>query len=293
VESSVWNFKVNNPSICVAQKGSFIAFDYYTRTFDFRPERAFLENYYAILQQMTSSDNQQPKETSTCKLGQYLNPKSWIYSCIEKYPGLDSVPDYLGRIRRKMSLMAWIEEKFKKPNNEAHNKKLQELYVYSWVLIEAVLYICLMLIKTPSIILGVIFSLIVLYRLSGIVILWVERYIFGPPEPRSIPRFIVLTLLNYLEIIVIFALFAYGARSNFVNGDLIPLGVTETFSPWFDSLRYSIGISTTLGSSFQPLGIIGHTIFFAQITLAILFVTVIIQIAVSLRKHNANPTKEN
>lgn len=189
--------------------------------------------------------------------------------------------------------MAWIEEKLEKTDNETRNKKIQELYVYSWILIEAVLYIWLMLIRTPSIVLGVIISLIVLYRLSGIIMLWVERYIFGPPEPRSIPRFILLTLLNYLEIILIFAIFAYVARNNFVNGVFIPFGVTVTFSPWFDSLRYSIGVSTTLGSNFQPLGIMGHTIFFAQIALAILFVSVIIQIAVSLRKDNRNPTKKN
>jgi len=118
-------------------------------------------------------------------------------------------------------------------------------------------------------------TFVLCWRLLDIFEKWFNNYILGSGKVLSAPRFIILTLINYLEVTIIFGVIAFVLRDGF--GD----GLGNPFTSVLQSLRYSVGIMTTMGSVFEPSKWYGYLIFFGEIALGILFLVAIIHIALS------------
>jgi hypothetical protein len=149
--------------------------------------------------------------------------------------------------------------------------KCIEIYVILLIILE--LYALFFHSTLNSLFINVILC-ILCYRLFEIFVLWFRNYIVGSPEPISARRFLILTLINYFEVGIIFAFISL----------VFGFGFQKPISSAFQSLNYSICVATGLGSSFEPRSTCAYLIFFSEITLAILFLIVIIQITLSLFK---------
>jgi hypothetical protein len=204
-------------------------------------------------------------------------------------PGLDNLYPVLIKIRDKCSPFEWFDKKF------PGDKRTAEVWVFSWLVIEIGLYLLSFPMSDISIswiywLLTSIFTAVFLFRLIGILMMWIINYIFQEPGPRSRGRFIILTLFNYTEVTVIFGALAFLYKHDFVSTN-IPIFVNSyplSFSPGFESFQYSLGIATSLGSKFEPSGPLGYLIFVGQILFVITFVTVVIQIAISSKDNDEN-----
>ena len=164
---------------------------------------------------------------------------------------------------------------------------------YAWRRVEKYVFICLCIESLFIYLVGlspfnpqwllyllvVFMILLLLWRLSDIIAQWFNNYIFGSGKLLSAPRFLILTLINYLEITIIFGILAFVFKSGFQNTSLFNLQ-PAFWSPW-QSLRYSIGIVTTMGSVYEPSKWYGYLIFIGEITFTILFLVAIVNIALS------------
>lgn len=163
------------------------------------------------------------------------------------------------------------------------------LWIRAWRRVETYVLICLSIELVFLILVGLppfkpwwlLYSLVailiflLLWRLSDIIAQWFKNYIFGSGRLLSVPRFLILTLINYLEVAIIFGIIAFV----FKNGFRDDLG--NPFASVLQSLRYSIGVITTMGSMFEPSSWYGYLIFFVEIGCAVLFLVAIIHIALS------------
>jgi len=121
-------------------------------------------------------------------------------------------------------------------------------------------------------------SLLLIWRLSNILGAWLHVFIVGPGDVKSPPRTLLLVLINYFELVVIFGFAALVLKYSFYDSSVLTY---QTFSSILHSLRYSVGIMTTIGSSFEPYGCVGFTLFFLEIFFGLLFIAVVIQRALS------------
>ncbi|MBI2164792.1 MAG: hypothetical protein HYU29_00075 [Chloroflexi bacterium] len=110
--------------------------------------------------------------------------------------------------------------------------------------------------------------------LSVFIFQQVRSNIEGRPLPKlaSPQRTLVLTGLNYLEVIVVFAILAY------LNGSSYS---PELDSPW-DASNYSIQVAALLGPEASVLGAIGPILFVSEVFFALIFLTLVLATAVSL-----------
>lgn len=159
----------------------------------------------------------------------------------------------------------------------AKEKKTVELWVLFWLFIEVVAFI-LTLICANFASFAWIVVLLSVYRLASIFRVWFTVFILSPPEPASKPRLIILTLINYAEIVITFAVIAFVSKGSFGTEQ------QTSFRSGVDSLRYSVGVATSLGSHFEPTTWLGYIIMLFQIMYVIIFITTVIQIAVSSSK---------
>lgn len=117
----------------------------------------------------------------------------------------------------------------------------------------------------------IFFTIFLSLRLIEIIWAWAHVYISPAGFIKSPLRTFILTGINYFEIVFIFAVISF-----FFKHD---------FHPQLDSiaqsLRYSIGIMTTMGSNFEPYHWRGYLLFFFEIGFGLLFLVFIIQRAVS------------
>ena len=97
------------------------------------------------------------------------------------------------------------------------------------------------------------------------------------PELRDPLRTLVLVLIGYFEILVAYAVIAFLFGSSFQN-----VLNTGTFDHVGDSLRYSVGVLTTLGSTWEPSACNGYLILYTQVLLGIIFIVVVIQRVIAL-----------
>jgi len=120
--------------------------------------------------------------------------------------------------------------------------------------------------------------LLLIWRLLNILGAWLHVFIVGPGDVKSPPRTLLLVLINYLELVVMFGFAAFVFKYSFYDSSALTY---QTFSSILHSLRYSVGIMTTIGSSFEPHGCVGFALFFLEIFFGLLFIAVVIQRALS------------
>ncbi len=117
-----------------------------------------------------------------------------------------------------------------------------------------------------------------LYRLFEIFQSWVSQFVLGGVpkrgwRPISKYRSLILVFLSYIEITVIYAIFALIFKNNF-----------KDIKDWQDALYYSVRNAVTIGTSFDPNGLIGYTLFYSQIVFVLLFLTAVVQSIISYKE---------
>ena len=145
-----------------------------------------------------------------------------------------------------------------------NNKDIVDFGVASVLAIEIMAFLGSEFYSSIPNILGVIlFS----WFLLSIFTTWFDIFILkDEPGLLSPTRSLILALVNLFEIIFIFAILAFILR-----GDFHP----NICSNW-QSLRYSIGVITTIGSDFEPYRPGGYLLFYFQLLFGVLFLVVII-----------------
>ncbi len=116
---------------------------------------------------------------------------------------------------------------------------------------------------------------ILIWRLSDILQAWLKIFLVGRAEVASPSRSVILTLINYIEIAIIFGIIA------FANEDFF----TPTFGSILNSLRYSFNTILPvipIDQTFIPHYCLGNVIFYSEIAFELLFILVIIQRVLSL-----------
>jgi len=106
-----------------------------------------------------------------------------------------------------------------------------------------------------------------IWRLVDILQAWFNTFKDPDIQASSSLRSLVLAAINYLELTMIFGLLAFFFRH-------------DNFYPEFanirESLRYSIGVITTMGSHFDPASWVGGIIYYSEIAFGLSFLVVIV-----------------
>lgn len=161
--------------------------------------------------------------------------------------------------------------------------KFVDLYVLGWLLSEIILFILLACFDQWSY--RCIFwipLIFIFYRLFEIFQSWFSQFILGGVpnkwSPTNLNRSLVLVFLNYIEIVISYAIIALFSKYNFVNDEF------QNIISWQQSLEHSIRNAVAMGSEYHPANFIGWAIFITQICFAILFLTAIVNKIVSSNK---------
>ncbi len=193
---------------------------------------------------------------------------------------------------RGVSLHYWLikrryDDKKKKAKNRAEEENLEkrsyicvDWYVISWLAIGIIMFFLLLFFPEfgQQCVVRVIFTLFLSYRLLDIFQAWVNMFLLKEdPELRDPLRTLVLTLVAYFEILVAYAVIAFLFKSGFQS-----VLNTGTFDHTVESLRYSVGILTTLGSTWEPSAFNGYLILYTQVFLGVLFIVIVIQRVIAL-----------
>ena len=149
-----------------------------------------------------------------------------------------------------------------------------EIWVLSWLIFEE-LWIIVFLV-CPDLYwfcaLKCFILVLLSYRLIDIFFAWLAIFVVQEEvRPLSPPRTLVLSLIGYVEIVFIFTVIAFLFGNHF-NPQLYCIQ---------QSLRYSVGVATTSGSPFEPIGV-GHLLFYGELSFVALFALVIIVRVLSL-----------
>lgn len=91
----------------------------------------------------------------------------------------------------------------------------------------------------------------------------------------STPRLLILSLINYVELAVIFGVIAFLARNGF----------HPQFQSAWHSFYYSVSVITLLGANIEPVSVQSRVVSLSEIGLALTFLLLIIARAVSLLPH--------
>ena len=145
----------------------------------------------------------------------------------------------------------------------------------SWVVIEQCVFIAFILEVGILIVLNTdlpakwIFLIPAIYRFFDIMAAWTYTHLNpksrgrGPRPYRSL----LLALLNFLELILLFAIVDFVFRASF----------NPPISNVLGSLTYSMQVITTMGSSIiEPIGLLGFILFSMEILSGLIFLVVII-----------------
>jgi len=121
----------------------------------------------------------------------------------------------------------------------------------------------------PFLILYCPFYIVLLFLAWGLLDIfqaWLGIFILKPSSIYSPPRSLILALINYAEIVIVFAVLVFSFNDSF----------TPRFYSIWQSLRYSIGIATTLGSIYEPSKLVGYLLFYGEILFILVFVLVVV-----------------
>lgn len=192
---------------------------------------------------------------------------------------------------KKLSLHYWlIARRYEKKKREKQdNTRWEDLwkrqyrcvdwYVISWLALGIVFFLLLFIHGlNQQCVVRWIFTIFLSYRLLDIFQAWVKMFLLSEdPELRDPLRTLVLVLIGYFEIAVAYAVIAFLYKNGFQE-----VLNTGTFDHIVESLRYSVGVLTTLGSTWEPSACNGYLILYTQVLLGVLFIIVVIQRVIAL-----------
>jgi len=151
-----------------------------------------------------------------------------------------------------------------------------DIYVFTWFfIIFSLVWLIPALEPLPTAGLAIV-VVVLAWRQLDILQAWFHIFIVPHPlRPASPIRSLALTVINYIELFLIFGLLAWVFRF-------------ENFYPPFatitESLRYSIGVITTAGSHFDPASVIGALIHYSELAFGLAFLIVIVGRVLSILK---------
>lgn len=145
-----------------------------------------------------------------------------------------------------------------------------EIYVVAWF--SLLLLFAWLFSRIECLPLFIFILAVSIWRLSDISQSWFNIFFYQEPEVLSPVRSLVLATINYFELAIVFGLLAFFFREEFN-----PAIVTIT-----ESLRYSIGVITTMGSRFDPASWVTGLIYYLEIAFGLAFLVVVISRVISL-----------
>ncbi len=209
------------------------------------------------LYQINSEKRQQARDLIKQKVNV---DEGWLVRLLEKV-------DYISW--EYLSLLNWLT---RLNPNWYGNMSLIESYVVGWLLAELALFAALAVLPNlaNNTLLAAIAVIVLAYRWHNIITYWFHAHILSGRVSSPV-RALALTLINFVEIVVIFA--------------IIDFLLSSAFNPAFlsvpNSLDYSIRIMTTLGwDKYEPVGF-GYILFYAQIFSGIGTITIVISSVMS------------
>lgn len=147
-----------------------------------------------------------------------------------------------------------------------------ETYVVGWLLLELILFALLM--GTPSLaghtFLVISAAVLLVYRWHNIIAYWFHAHVLTGRVSSPV-RALILTLINFTEIVVIFS--------------ILDFVLSSAFNPAFvsipNSLDYSVRIMTTLGwDKYEPVNF-GYLLFYVQVFSGIGTIAIVISSVLS------------
>lgn len=164
----------------------------------------------------------------------------------------------------KLSLLNWLTKWIPRWYG---SMSVVETYVICWLFLELIFFA--VLVAFPHLAVLTFFIILVLvflaYRLQNIFAFWFHTHVLTGRVTSPV-RALILTLINFVELVVIFSILDF-----ILSGLFIP-----AFSSIPNSLDYSIRVMTTLGwDKFEPVSL-GYILFYVQIFSGIGTVAIVI-----------------
>ena len=213
---------------------------------------------------LLQSKHEEERQKTRQLLQQSLHTEEgWLLKAIEKVDHFSF--DYL-------SLLHWLT-KWKPQWNG--NLSVVESYVVGWLLLELTFFSLLIVypVLTGQSLWVILVSVLLVYRWYNIVTYWFHTHVLTGRVSSPV-RALILTVINFAEIVVIFAVLDFNLPSSF----------TPAFVSIQNSLDYSVRIMTTLGwDKYEPAGF-GYVFFYIQIFSGIGTIAIVIGAVMSYFK---------
>lgn len=142
-----------------------------------------------------------------------------------------------------------------------------ELYVLTFLAIESVIFwITAKYFPGPvSIIAAIIIAIILGMRLLDIMQSWVNILLVKPEaEILYASRLLILTLINYIELVLTFSVLGYVWNASFV----------PKFQNLTDSMVFTLGTMTAIGSKYEPVSVGAWVIYVSEIGFGLFFLII-------------------
>ncbi|KTB48879.1 hypothetical protein DEALK_17260 [Dehalogenimonas alkenigignens] len=168
-----------------------------------------------------------------------------------------------------LNLVTWLVRRFK--IIWSPTRLVVEVYVTFWL-------VCLLVLAWAIGIAGslpALLLLVIIWRLLDISQAWFHTFLKHRVKALSPVRSLALATMNYFELFIIFGILAYQFRTD----NFYPSFVTIT-----ESLRYSIGVITAMGSKFDPASVLGGLLYYGEIAFGLGFLVVIVTRILTLFK---------
>jgi hypothetical protein len=160
-----------------------------------------------------------------------------------------------------------------------------DAYILSWFFVAEIgSVVFLQFVRSPDdvFIYPTFISALLIWRLVDIMQRW-WHVLFVPPYNAKVPRIIILTLINYVEIVIIFGVVGFLCK---IQPYYSPPGEIQVL----DGVRASLGILTPLGIPSIPQTWSTGVLFYAEYATGLAFLVVVINVVLS---HLTNSRSES
>lgn len=153
-----------------------------------------------------------------------------------------------------------------------------EIYVIVWLVISSLIWLLCYSYGLLAFISCALIAILLIWRLLDISQAWLNTYKDREVHSRSPVRSLILVFLNYLELTLIFGILAFVCRYDFY----------PAFDNAIQSLRYSIGVITLLGSKYDPGTWLGGIIYYSEFIYGLVFLVIVINRVLALSQESSS-----
>jgi hypothetical protein len=224
--------------------------------------RFYLEAIWYDITSLSSRIKNRWRKISECHKSFIIPSLDFIIQLLKVIPSLDWVRYFYRLELRYQSSLSHVRPFIQ-------FTRAVEAYVLFWLVIEVV-FITSLLPNCTIYICPTALIIICCIRLIEIFRVWLDVLIVGMGDIASAPRLLILVLINYCEIIIIFAIITFLYQNHF----------PPPFESIQNSLVYSFDImlpTMSISPFHQRLTCCASAIFYSEIVFGLLFIVVIIQ----------------